>query len=173
MNDIECAWVAGLLEGEGSFTFGPEGNRIGKPKIRQLMITCGMTDEDTILKLHQIVQIGNVYLERRKDPRRDYAKQMYIWQASKRADVIPFMEAIRPHMSERRGERIDAMFQYAIDNPLIYNRPVLCGTRRSYRKGCHCDECRGAMSAYHRDLAKRKRDGTYVPNARKDYATPA
>lgn len=169
MNEVECAWVAGLLEGEGSFTLGPEGQRTRSSRVRQLMITCGMTDLDTIEKLHRIAAIGNTYLERRK---REGCKQMYIWQASKRLDVVPFLQAIRPHMSERRGARIDEMLKYAEENPLIYHRPVICGTRRAYRKGCRCDECRGALAAYHRDLARRKREGTYVPKARQDYATP-
>ncbi len=148
--------MAGLLEGEGSFTLGAEGGRTSGPKVRQIQITCGMTDEDTIDKLHRTIGIGNVYKERRKDPRRAHAKQMYIFQASKRADVVPVMQAILPHMSERRSKRIQEILDYAEENPLIYNKPVICGTRRAYRKGCRCSECRAACAKYARDLRRSK-----------------
>ena len=164
MTPEEIAWVAGLLEGEGSFVLGARGNRVDKPKIQQIQITCGMTDRDVMLKLHQVVGIGNTYLERRRDPRRSNVKQMYIWNASKRADVVPFLKLIRPHMGDRRGAKIDELLQYAEDNPLIYNQPVVCGTRRAYRKGCRCDRCRRAASDYARDLRERKRNGSFYKN---------
>ncbi|AYQ99129.1 HNH endonuclease [Mycobacterium phage BaboJay] len=158
MNEVECAWVAGILEGEGSFTLGAAGQRKHGKRIQQLQVTCGMTDEDTIRKLHRIAGIGNVYLERRKDPRREHAKQLYVWQASKRLDIVPFLHQIRPHMSLRRGARIDELLAYADANPLLYHQPVVCGTRRAYRKGCRCAKCRACMATYARDLRKRKRN---------------
>lgn len=148
--------MAGLLEGEGCFTFAAHSNRQKAKPIRQLQVSCGMTDKDTIVKLHGLVGVGNVYLERRRDPRRKNAKQMYVWQASKRLEVVPLLQAIRPHMSERRGKRIDEMLQYAIDNPLIYHQPIVCGTRRSYRNGCRCAECRAVEASYARELRSRR-----------------
>lgn len=172
MNEIECAWVAGLLEGEGCFTFGPDSNRTKSTACRAMRITCSMTDLDTVQKLHRTVDIGNVCPESRLDKRRAHAKPLYVWSAGKRADVVWLMTLIRPHMSTRRGARIDELLHYAENHPIVYKKPVVCGTRRSYRLGCKCALCKAAMAEYHRDLNKRKREGTYVPKARKDYNSP-
>lgn len=159
MRDIDRAWVAGILEGEGSFTLGAEGYRAGgKPRIRQIQVTCGMTDEDVIRRLHRLAGIGNLHLGRRRDPRRANAKQMYVWQASKRLDVLPFLREIRPLMGERRGARIDELLDYAEKSPLIYHQPLICGTRRAYRKGCRCEKCRAETARYQRELRRRKNE---------------
>lgn len=157
MDEIECAWVATLLEGEGSFGLGAQGHRVRTVAIRQLRITCAMTDLDTIEKLHRITGIGNIAQESRTDKRRPYAKLLYVWHASKRGDVVPVLEAIRPHMGARRRAKIDELLAYAKANPLVYNQPLVHGTRRTYRKGCRCAECRAATATFQRDLRNRKK----------------
>lgn len=157
MSEVETAWVAGLLEGEGCFTFGPWSNRKRVAPTRNIRVQCSMTDLDTIEKLHQLTGIGNVQPESRKDKRRPHAKPLYIWSAAKREDVIDLLVKIRPHMGERRGARIDELLKYAEENPPIYNQPVVHGTRRSYRKGCRCDECRAEVARYARESRARKK----------------
>lgn len=154
MTDVEYAWVAGLLEGEGCFTFGPEGGRVNSKKVRQLRITCAMTDRDTVEKLHRTVGMGNINPESRLDKRRSHNKPLWVWSATRRVDVIALLQAIRLHMSERRGQRIDELLKYAEDNPPIYGGPLLHGTPRCYRTGCRCAECKG----YNNRKAKVYRD---------------
>jgi len=50
LSDVDCAWVAGLLEGEGCFHISKPGpNR----PTGQLLIKCAMTDQDTVQKLER------------------------------------------------------------------------------------------------------------------------
>lgn len=154
MTEAECAWVAGLLEGEGCFTFGPEGNRVNSKRIRQLRITCAMTDLDVIEKLHRIVGMGSVQPGSIRDKRRLHAKPIWIWGASRRVDLVALLQAIRPHMGQRRGSRIDELLSYANENPLIYGGPLIHGAPRCYRAGCRCAECKG----YNNRKAKVYRD---------------
>ena len=156
MNDVEAAWVAGLLEGEGCFTFGPDSHRTLSKKCRQLRITCSMTDLDTIQKLHKTVGVGNVHPESRKDKRRDYAKPLYVWSTGKRTDVVWLLNKIRPHMGIRRGARIDEILEYEKNNPPVYNQPIVHGTRRAYRKGCRCQPCKDECARYARELRRSK-----------------
>ena len=158
MSEVEVAWVAGLLEGEGSFGLRAyhgtsNGNRGG---VRSLGISCGMTDEDTILKLHNIVGIGNFNPERRVK-RSETHKPMYIWQVNKRADCVALMETIRPHMSMRRRAKIDELLQYAKDNPIVYNKPTEHGTKLCYRRGCRRAECVQANRDYVNENARKRR----------------
>lgn len=148
MNEIETAWVAGLLEGEGCFSL----RNAKASKVKLLQVSCGMTDEDTIRKLHRIIGFGNVHVARRCDPRRSNAKLIYTWACARRNLTVPLLEAVRPHMGLRRGARIDEMLQYALDHPLYAPAPYEHGTTRTYAKGCRCDPCRTANTNYCRGL---------------------
>jgi len=154
---IEIAWIAGLLEGEGSFGLGAvsQGKRGGE-LVRQLRITCAMTDEDTIEKLHRLCG-GTRNKESRLDPRRSYAKPLYVWNLTRRKEVVALLECIRPHMSERRGLRIDELLQYNLDHPLKY-KGLIHGTRNSYKwYNCRCTECRKAVADYARNHRQAKK----------------
>lgn len=151
MNDLETAWVAGLLEGEGSFTIAKQGYLAsGKPKKnRQLNVTCGMTDRDVIDKLHRIVGMGGVFIDQRS-LRNPKFKTLYTWRLSRRAHVEEFLLAIRPHMGARRTVKINELLDYIASHPSRYGRPAPCGTKLAHRRGCRCDPCREAARAYAR-----------------------
>lgn len=155
LNEVETAWCAALLEGEGSFTLGAKSNRVNSIKVKQLRITCAMTDLDVLETLKMYSGIGNINGPR-IDKRRPNSKPLYTWSATKRAAVQPFLQTIRPFMGLRRGAKIDELLKYAEDNPLIYGT-VRHGTRNEYRKGCKCDPCMEAMRSYARDLRARKK----------------
>ena len=57
---IDLVWIAGLLEGEGSFDARqinhPNGHRYYTTRIR-----CRMTDEDVIISLCNKLNIGYIY----------------------------------------------------------------------------------------------------------------
>ena len=99
MTESEIAWLAGLLEGEGYF--GWTSNKNG------IRITVGMTDEDTINKIKRIAG-GNI-IGVKELPER---KPVYTWHSSVREDVIEILNAILPHMSERRTETINLMLAW-------------------------------------------------------------
>lgn len=57
MNDLELAWVAGLLEGEGCFTV--KGNAGIK---RNIAVRCQMTDKDVLDRLATFVGVEKAKL---------------------------------------------------------------------------------------------------------------
>ena len=119
-------------------------------RIKQLRVTCGSTDKDTVEKLNQLVGIGALSRESRLDPRRvERSKPFWVWSASKRLDVEELLWAIRPFMSKRRGERIDEILTYAKNNPLKYNtsKETPHGTANGYSHyNCRCEPCTRAAT---------------------------
>jgi hypothetical protein len=157
MSDVEISWVAGLLEGEGSFGLGA----IKSTGVRQIRISCSMTDEDTIQRLMMLTGGGNYNLEGRRDPRRvERSKPLYCWVIGKRADALELMRSIRPYMGQRRGAKIDELLQYAEENPPRNHRKgqsIPHGTRNGYRwHECRCEECKEAVNEYARRYRARK-----------------
>lgn len=98
MNHLEIGWVAGILEGEGSF----------HSKENFLQVRCTMTDLDTINKLREVTGIGTFSTWHRngKEPNR---KDAYNWTVSKRNDIIHLLCSIVPLMGERRRTQIDKL----------------------------------------------------------------
>ena len=102
--NIELAWAAGVIEGEGCFSYHPaKGGR--KAYVR---IQVGMTDLDILQRLHSISGVGVVngpYLYKRKNG--SPAKPIWSWAVQKQADVAWLLMQLRPWMGERRTDRID------------------------------------------------------------------
>lgn len=167
LSEVEIAWIAGLLEGEGSFGLGAyhsghNGNRGG---VRSLRITCGMTDLDTIKKLKKTIDGGHFNLEGRKDPRRiEISKPLFVWQMSRRNDCIELLNLILPHMSARRSAKIQELLDYAEANPMTYGQPAEHGSQKSYRRGCRCDACVVVGKEYGREKARRSRENAKAKN---------
>lgn len=146
MSVEEVAWVAGLLEGEGSFMVQKKGS---------LCVSCSMTDEDVVRKLHELTGMGSVITDKLRIGRR----QVYTWRIANRSKVVELITYLRPYMGSRRGGRIDEMLAYNFDNPKIRqeNGAVSCGTRTKYSKyDCRCDRCKTAEREYNSARRKRK-----------------
>jgi len=71
---LEVAWLAGILEGEGSF--------ISKGQAR---IQVAMTDQDIITRLAELTGVGRVYAVRRQKP---HHKDSWLWTVRR-----PFMSS--------------------------------------------------------------------------------
>jgi hypothetical protein len=70
----ERAWLAGIFEGEGSFSGKFEN---GRGKGRTVRAKLGMSDRDTVEKFHRLIGIGNVsgpYLDSK-----GISKPMWVW----------------------------------------------------------------------------------------------
>jgi hypothetical protein len=89
MTDVERAWVAGLLEGEGSFV--GEG--------RRTTVRAMMTDLDVLERLQQVVGCGHIY---RVTSRAAHHKQAYLWQVRREMEVAGLAASISPLLCERR-----------------------------------------------------------------------
>lgn len=98
------AWLAGLLEGEGSFM-------LAKGRLPALRV--GMTDEDVIRHAHSIAGVGQVsgpFHKRRADGGGFY-KDIWVWYCGNQYHSYALMVALLPWLGERRRNQI----QKAID----------------------------------------------------------
>ena len=94
LDEIEkWIWVAGLLEGEGSFFLSKQGYPA---------ICCTMTDEDIIQRLHYCTGVGHV-----NGPYHFGNKPVWAWRCSKKADCAMIISKVYRYMGERRRKQID------------------------------------------------------------------
>lgn len=95
MKDTEIHWLAGLLEGEGSFIFGPPSSP------GSVAIQIQMTDEDVIRRVSSF--FGNKY--HKTTPKNKKHKSIFsvCIRGTKARDL---MEKLLPLMGERRSNRI-------------------------------------------------------------------
>jgi hypothetical protein len=91
----QLQWLAGLLEGEGSFFAGPPSKPNGAG------ISIEMVDRDVIEKVAQIFQTTLVECGLRQHWQQTYRAQL----RGRRA--IELMTELRPIMSQRRQQQID------------------------------------------------------------------
>lgn len=100
----ELAWAIGILEGEGCFSMS---KRKGK-EYYQCSILCEMTDEDTIMELHNVLGVGRVS----QRPTRINRKPTWILSIQKQKDVFDTLICIMPYLSKRRLEKARKLFDY-------------------------------------------------------------
>lgn len=148
MNDVDTAWLAGLLEGEGTFT------RCGT----NLQVQIIMTDEDVLRRAMKIAGCGNFY---ERGVRKEGYKPQFQWQVNPRDDVVALLKRVRPFMGERRGARIDELLAIHEANPLkrrARKGKENHGTQYSYKfQGCRCDACVEANRAKNSEQYFRKK----------------
>src|SRR3990167_7223191 len=100
----DLCWLAGLLEGEGSFRIATFRNtKYGIYKYPQ--IRCAMTDEDVVMRCHQVTSFGTV-TGPHSPPSRAGRKPTWIWSVDKTKQVIELMNHLLPYMGTRRAEQI-------------------------------------------------------------------
>lgn len=137
----ELAWVAGLLEGEGSFSV----------KRRGLVIHCNMTDQDVLLRLQSIV---GGFVTGPHPPRALGSKPMFYWNLSSRGVVVELIRLLRPWMCKRRAQAIDRMLEWHLAHPLFRQRKDAAqhGTIGMYSNhGCRCQLCKNVWNARQRE----------------------
>ena len=103
MNEIEVAWLAGLIEGEGCFT------RTRSSPVFAL----DMTDEDIVKKAAKLLGISKISISRR-----DGCKDAYICKVyGNRA--LEVMRLLFPFMGNRRQIKITELLEWADARPGI------------------------------------------------------
>lgn len=101
MDDKDIAWLAGLLEGEGSFMKGPPS----RPRLPIVILS--MTDEDVVLRASKMFGVG--YIRSRRGEARGWKNSFITKVVGKRALLV--MKAVYPHMGSRRKKQIEEAFQ--------------------------------------------------------------
>lgn len=102
--EIQYAWAAGLLEGEGCFSIHKRATR---KNTYDTAIHCEMTDEDTIYKLQSVFGIGTVVSRQNngKLPERSRRKPTWIWSVQNKKDTLEVLLRVLPHLCNRRREK--------------------------------------------------------------------
>lgn len=104
MDKAEIAWVAGLLEGEGSFSSAQHhgrGHQIGRVDMQSI-------DHDTLETLARITGIGSVHGPLAPQPNR---QPLWYWRVQRHNDVRALTELIYPWMGARRRRQIEAIWE--------------------------------------------------------------
>lgn len=94
MTPIETAWVAGIIEGEGSITWSGQGRAV---------IAVSMTDLDTVERLKSWTGMGTV---RQIPMRNNMTKPAWIWSVAAQGDFLALAEQIEPYLMSRRAARL-------------------------------------------------------------------
>jgi hypothetical protein len=88
MSEAEIGWLAGILEGEGTFL---SGQGIG--------IHVTMTDLDIIERLQAVTGLGHIYVLALK---KEHYKQSWCWAVQRRAHIRHVITAVPPWLGTRR-----------------------------------------------------------------------
>lgn len=98
-------WLAGLLEGEGSFMHGTPS----KPRIPRIHLK--MTDKDIVEKVAAMFQAKyyGPYRPDRKNPESTYKSYYIVWSFGKKS--IDLMQQLKPLMGQRRQTQINAVIE--------------------------------------------------------------
>lgn len=106
-SDAEVAWLAGLLEGEGSFwmiTSRDGGQYGGHKRYRYPKIVVNMTDRDVIDRVSAM--FGNSTYK--MPPARNYPDRKQQWRAQiSGVGAAEWMRRLYPWLGERRRAKID------------------------------------------------------------------
>ena len=101
MTEVETAWLAGLLEGEGTFFLNR--NIVGGKLYLYPLVAVAMIDRDVIWRAAEL--FGTKCLDGAKCK----SGKPYFRAVATGKRAIGIMRAIRPLMGERRGTKIDSL----------------------------------------------------------------
>lgn len=157
MNEVDVAWAAGFLEGEGCFGWYGDGTRRkAKPHLKRTanaVIAVCQNEREPLDRLQSIFGAGRI------NPKRNPKRVAWEWRCQGHA-AIPVMKAVYSHMSKRRQQRIREVIEsYDALQSEIAHRKVICrnghlfsehGVNRTDGRGHYCAEC-------HRQRETRRR----------------
>jgi len=110
VSEIEKAWLAGLIDGEGSITCSYPNGRNNSPSPR---LTITNTDFELIEKAVSICQrIGgnpHVHEKPRSNPKHSKAKDILILGHAKLLNILP---AVLPYMTGRKGKAALYLYRF-------------------------------------------------------------
>ena len=101
MTELEAAWLAGIVEGEGSMAIRVRGPRGRK----EISLNICMTDRDIIERCARIMDAPMISLKMRGTQ----TKQPYRVSLTKWEGLETTLRAIRPWLGERRGAKADEL----------------------------------------------------------------
>lgn len=113
MTTADLYWLAGLLEGEGSFTFAAATVASTGYVKHNFRISVASTDLDIVERVADLLKT------RVRGPYRGKAHHKQYWTTSlgARDDVLQMCRRLRPLMGQRRQGQIDAVLAAAVRYP--------------------------------------------------------
>jgi hypothetical protein len=109
LTEFDKGWLAGLLEGEGSFGYYETPRKGGGTPIRRLIAVLKMCDEDVVRRAQKLVEVGSLQVHQRTSRRPEWTWTVCGQQA------LMVMEIIYPYMGARRREQIaNAVNRYQV-----------------------------------------------------------
>lgn len=97
----DWAWLAGLIEGEGSFlTVTTAGYPYG-------WVQVGTTDEDIALRIQSLVG-GTIHIDKRKEG----WKTLYRWRMMRCKEAMAIAYGVFPWLGERRKQQVRKMLAH-------------------------------------------------------------
>lgn len=130
VSETEIAWLAGLLEGEGSF--GMITSHVAGKAYRYPKIVVNMTDRDVIARV--AANFGNSVYVMPRPKNRPTHKQQWRAQVSGSA-AAEWMRRLYPWLGSRRRARIDEVLtEYAQLVPTAVRRSEACAAAASERR---------------------------------------
>lgn len=97
----ECAWAAGIFEGEGSISAAIT-KRDGK-EYTYLRLAVAMTDRDIVERFAEIMGCGFIFVENRSKTNR---KTIYIWRVNSRKETEQALQHIESFFGIRRKAKL-------------------------------------------------------------------
>jgi len=102
LSDLDLGWIAGFLEGEGTF-----GRYKTNGKHAYARVVCGSSDLDQIERLQTLLGgVGTIHKTKVREGR-EHHKPFWNWQLSAGKQAEGVMRLVYPHMSPRRQGQID------------------------------------------------------------------
>lgn len=129
-SETDVAWIAGIVEGEGSLGVYPD-KRDGS---KRFVLTVTMTDKDIIDRLSRLTGMGSLHSRTRKLGK----KRQYTWTVGAMDDVYSLVVAILPWLGQRRTEQA---------TNLIREREAYTA-RPSGKKSCNQPDCERPHKAH-------------------------
>lgn len=98
LSDFDLGWLVGIIDGEGWIG----SNKDMRGGLPYPTIKVCMTDEDSVVRLHEMTGVGTFrpYTGKQKE----HHKDAWCWTVATESDVLCILAQIQPHMSLRRQE---------------------------------------------------------------------
>lgn len=106
LTDVEIAWFAGLLEGEGSFGYYPDKRC---PSTGKVIIQFESTDKDIIEKVHSL--FGGRYWDSDYPSKPSHYKKSWRWAVTSKKEVREIIKMVYPYLGNRRKTKCDEVLE--------------------------------------------------------------
>lgn len=94
LTDIEAAWIAGIIDGEGTITLTTQ--RRGQP-FKNVQISVASTSYELLRMLKDMTGVGHVSQKKKYEA---HHKQSYTWQVATSGQAIDLLRKLLPFLRE-------------------------------------------------------------------------